>query len=217
MKTRFYIIRHGESLGNMTKTFLGHTDLDLSPLGYKQAELTADRLRDVSFDFIYSSDLIRAYNTALPHAKMRKLEVITSKELREINVGRWEGKTVDEIIALDEELFYNGWRRNFGTCTPPDGESVIKGGERLYREIKRIGDKCPGKTVLIATHAAVLRSFWAMTIGMERDRIAEELHFAGNASYSIIDYIDGELEPIIYSECDHLGDIATFVDEKIKK
>ena len=63
--TLIYIIRHGESLGNKNRKFLGHTDLDLTDLGYAQALKTAECLASVPFDRIYSSDLIRAYNTAL--------------------------------------------------------------------------------------------------------------------------------------------------------
>ena len=60
MKTKIYIIRHGHSLGNLTRTFLGHVDLDLSDLGYKQADCTADALKNEKIDIIYSSDLSRA-------------------------------------------------------------------------------------------------------------------------------------------------------------
>ena len=217
MKTRFYIVRHGESLGNMAKMFLGHTDLDLSELGYIQAQKTADKLRDVHFDYIYSSDLKRAYNTAVPNAEIRGMRIITSEELREIHVGKWEGKTVDEILLHDEDLFINGWRKNFGTATPPEGESVIAGGKRFMAEIIRIAERHPGCVILVTTHAAVLRSFWGMACGMQAKQISEELHFAGNASYSIVDYVDGKLYPIEYSICEHLGGIATFVDESVKR
>ena len=50
--TKIIFIRHGESLGNANKTFLGHTDLDLSELGYKQAEATAKHLKNEKIDVI---------------------------------------------------------------------------------------------------------------------------------------------------------------------
>ena len=97
-KTKILLVRHGQSIGNATKTILGHTDLDLSELGYKQAEVTANELKNEKIDLIFSSDLKRAYNTALFHAKMRDLEVITSKNLREVYLGAWEGQTINNII-----------------------------------------------------------------------------------------------------------------------
>ena len=76
MKTRLILIRHGESLGNSKRIILGHTDWDLSELGYRQAALAADALADRKVDAVYSSDLIRAYNTVLPMARSRGLSVI---------------------------------------------------------------------------------------------------------------------------------------------
>ena len=76
--TKLILIRHGESLGNAVRKLLGHTDLDLSPLGYQQAEAAAVALKDERIDAIYSSDLLRAYNTAVPHARLRGIDVIPS-------------------------------------------------------------------------------------------------------------------------------------------
>ena len=216
MGTRFYLVRHGESLGNMVRRFLGHTDLDLSPLGYTQADLCAEALSDVHFDYIYSSDLIRAYNTALPHAKLRNMEIITSESLREIFVGRWEGKSVEEILATDEDLFINGWRRNFGLTTPPEGESVLAGGHRFLNELRRIALSHPDSVILVNSHAAVIRSFWSIIMGLQPSEFAEGLHFAGNASFSIVDFENDKFTPIEYSNSQHLGDLATYVDERIK-
>ena len=68
LKTKIYFIRHGESLGNAARKILGHTDLDLSELGYRQAFATAEHLKDIHIDVIYSSDLMRAMHTAEPNA-----------------------------------------------------------------------------------------------------------------------------------------------------
>jgi broad specificity phosphatase PhoE len=78
--TRIYVIRHGESVGNLHRICLGHTDLDITELGVKQAEKTAEALSGVDFAAIYASDLIRAVHTAEPHAKMRGLDVHTSED-----------------------------------------------------------------------------------------------------------------------------------------
>ena len=82
-KTRLFLVRHGESIGNAQRCFLGHTDLDLTEYGYRQAKCTADFLSDIRIDEVYSSSLIRAYNTALPNAAMRSLTVKRSDMLRE--------------------------------------------------------------------------------------------------------------------------------------
>ena len=97
--THIFLVRHGQSIGNEKREFLGHTDKDLSSLGYEQAARTAEFLAYEDIDVVYSSDLIRAYNTAIPHADMRNLKVIPEKALREIFAGKWEGMRVEDIIS----------------------------------------------------------------------------------------------------------------------
>lgn len=207
--TTVYLLRHGHSLGNLTKTFLGHTDLDLSELGYKQAKCTSEALSNVKFDKIYSSDLLRAYNTAEFVAESTQIPIITSKNLREVYAGDWEGKKVDEIIdKWGREVFYDRWVNDFGNFILPGGESIKAAGERIFAEIKQICIENPGKTILISTHAAVLRSFWAKINHISLDDICSKLPFATNASYSIVKFINGEFVPIYYSIDDHLKEIG---------
>ena len=49
-KIKIILVRHGQSIGNQTRVFLGHTDLDLSELGYKQANATAEYLKNEKID-----------------------------------------------------------------------------------------------------------------------------------------------------------------------
>ena len=208
-KTKIILVRHGQSLGNATKTILGHTDLDMSEHGYKQALATAEYLKTEKIDVIYSSDLKRALNTAIPHAKMRNLEVITSKNLREIYVGAWENMKTDDILSKwGREVFENEWLGNFGLFTFPEGESIINGGKRFFDEVRRICIENKGKTVLIAAHAAVIRSFWGIISGILPENLANELPFSTNASYSIA-YFDGNnFIPMEYSCDNHLSEVG---------
>ena len=207
--TKLIVLRHGESIGNAERKILGHTDLDLSPLGYLQAEATAKYLRNEKIDKIYSSDLLRAYNTAVPHAKIRNLEIIKSEKLREAYVGDWEGLNLEQITEKwGRESLYVAWKKNFGTFVFPHGESVKDAGERFYKEIMHISTENIGKTVLIAAHAAVIRGFWSIISGISWKDIVKSFDFPSNASYSIV-YFDGErLIPESYSNDAHLVDIG---------
>ena len=208
-RTKIIIVRHGQSLGNATKTILGHTDLDLSDLGYKQAEVTANQLKNEKIDLIYSSDLKRAYNTAYFHAKMRDLEVITSKNLREVYLGAWEGQTIDNIIAKwGREAVERDWLGNFGCFTFPAGEAIMDAGRRFFDEIYRISSENAGKTVLVAAHAAVIRAFWSIISDIAPEDIVEKLPFASNASYSICYYENGKIIPSEYSIDEHLSEVG---------
>ena len=204
-KTLIYLVRHGESLGNAKRIYLGHTDLDLSERGYAQAEATAKHLADVKIEAVYSSDLKRAHNTALPHAKLRGLFVTDSENLRELNIGAWEGKVVDDLISEHYDEFVIGWQQNFGTFTLPGGEKVMDGAERFYREVLKIARENVGKTVLIASHAAVIRAFWGKISGIAPEKMGTDTRFPTNASYTTVIYDGERLIPRDYSVDSHFN------------
>ena len=144
--TRLVFIRHGESLGNLQRRFLGHTDWDLTERGYKQAECTAKYLENTHFDAIYSSDLMRAYNTVVPIAKKRGMDIIKEVALREISAGKWEGMGYDEIQMVYPEG-HKTWMEDLGSAVCPDGESVVDLQTRVNAAIERIVAENKGKTV----------------------------------------------------------------------
>ena len=207
-KTNFYLVRHGESIGNAKSLILGHTNLDLSEHGYKQAQATADYLADQKIDEIYSSDLLRAYNTALPHAKIRGLEVKTSENLREMYIGDWENLTVSFVREKYGDMYDKDWHGGFGTFTFPNGESTMGAGKRFRDEMAKIAEENEGKTVLVAAHAAVIRAFWGIISEIAPEDIATTLPFPTNASYSLLEYENEKFTPKNYS-CDaHLADVG---------
>ena len=200
--TKIIFIRHGESLANARHIYLGHTDWDLSPLGYEQAEGAAEILSDVKIDKIYSSDLIRAYNTALPHAKRRNLEVIKCKGLREIYLGEWECREVAKLEEEYPEQFLVGWHKNFGTCKVPGGESVPELAERIYRTTIDIARENDGKTLLFGCHAAAIRSFWGKVTNTKPEDVCEMIPFPKNASFTVVEFDGEKINPIVYGTDD---------------
>ena len=208
-KTRFYLIRHGESIGNRYKIILGHTDLDLTEQGYEQAKRTAEELSDVDFDAVYSSDLMRAYNTAAPHAALRNMEIIPDKNLREIYVGDWENTSRDKIRELFGDMYDKGFVDSFGVFKFPGGESTQEAADRMYEEIELIAKKEQGKTVLLASHAAAIRAFFGKIMKINPEDIASTIPFPSNASYSTFEYENGVFTPLEYSVDGHLAELFT--------
>ena len=209
MSTRFIIVRHGQSIGNAKRVLLGHTNWDLSELGYLQAEATARALSSRRIDAVYSSDLLRAYNTVRPCARARGIEVIPDECLREQFIGEWEGKSVQEITEAYGELFTHSWVHEFGTFRAPSGESIPELGERIERALLRIGAENPDRTVLIGCHAAAIRALFGRIKGIAPEELAGALPFPDNASYSEVDYEDGKLTPVSFSNSEHLRDMMT--------
>ena len=207
-KTKIYFIRHGQSIGNLQMRFLGWTDLDLTELGYAQAKATADKLSDVHFDAVYSSSLIRAYNTAKPHADQRNLDVISSDNLRESFCGDWENMICSDIEKQYGELYTIDWPKKFGIFAFPGGESIVDAGSRFYAEVLELARKNLGGTILVVSHAAVIRMFWAMISRIAPEEVAEKIPFATNASFSVAEYDGENFTPLLYSEDDHLSTVG---------
>lgn len=209
--TRIYLIRHGESVGNLHRICLGHTDLDLTDLGREQAKKTAEALSEIDFAAIYSSDLQRAVHTAEPHAQKRGKTVAKSEFFRELYFGDWENASVLYLKEHHHEEFVIGWRQNFGTFTAPNGESVVDMAERMAAGLKNIVCEHVGENILVASHAAAIRALWGKISGLEPHEWADAYPFPTNASYSVIEYDKGVLRPVSYSNDSHLGELVTFI------
>lgn len=203
--TEIILIRHGESLANAQRIYLGQTDWDLSARGKEQALIAAEHLRERQIDAIYSSDLIRAYNTALPHSEIHGLPITTSRELREINIGKWEGMKIEDMERAWPKEFCVDWLQNFGTCQVPGGESVPHLAERIYNEIFRISRENEGKTVVIACHAAAIRAFWGKVTGTPPEHVAAKIPFPTNASCTTVFFNGERLTPGQYSDDHYLA------------
>ena len=209
MKTKIILQRHGESMANATHVYAGHSDFPLSELGMEQALLAAKALQGERIDAIYSSDLQRAVQTALPHAELHGLKINKSTGLREIYLGEWEAKSSGFLKSNYpyEAVFI--WKNYFGLFKAPGGESAPDAGERFCNELLRIARENIGKTVLVTAHAAVIRLSYARLLGCDHHEISAKLPFPTNASFSIL-YFDGErFFPDKYSLDEHVKDFAS--------
>ena len=214
--TRLVITRHGQSIANAEYRFAGHSDFDLSDIGRAQAQLTAEYIcSNEKIDIIYSSDLARAYNTALPVAKKLGLEIIPTTELREIFAGEWEGRTTAEL-SVEYQKDFDVWKNDYAHSRCTGGESTAEVYDRVVATVKGLAEQHNGKTLLISTHATVVRALCAHSLGLTADRTGE-IPFTHNASVNIFTYEDGKLIPEKTNIIDHLGDIVTGVHKSFNK
>lgn len=106
------LIRHAQSKGNKENVVQGQTDEGLSDLGKIQAEALANFFQKGDFTVIYSSDLGRAEQTAIPTAKKFGLKIFKDPDLREAHFGIWEGLTYDEVKEKYSKE-YTAWHQNY--------------------------------------------------------------------------------------------------------
>ena len=194
-------------MGNLNGTFLGWTDLPLSPLGFEQAEKTAEYLSSYKIDKIYSSDLLRAYGTGLALSKKMNVEVIKEKRFREIFVGLWENRRFSDL-EIEFPNTYGVWKSDIGLSYADEGESVAGMQKRVLEAVLEIAKNNDGKTVAIFTHATVIRALFCHAEGKDLSNM-KNVPWASNASVSELCYDNGKFEVLNYSLDSFLGDMKT--------
>jgi len=185
--------------------FQGQTDIPLSELGRRQAELLGRRLSAEKFDGFFSSDLNRAVETAKIISRYHGLDVVTMSELREMNFGFWEGMTFSEIKKAFGEEFDKWWEKPLSTRIP-GGESLSEMVERSVSAVRRIVKSHPDGNLVVVTHGGAIRSIVGSIIGMDLNkywRLRQD-----NACLNIIDFPEWEKGILtLLNDCSHLENI----------
>ncbi|MDR1766209.1 MAG: histidine phosphatase family protein [Lachnospiraceae bacterium] len=156
--TDIYLVRHGESYGNLYSRLNGIWDAGLTKRGEYQASLVADRFRATPLDIIYSSPLQRARSTAQAIADAKGMTVTVVDDLHEQNMGCFESLSWHEARALYPEE-HIAWMadRHYYPC--PGGESEHEAGLRLKGALERLAAGLPDGSFLAVTHAVALNGF----------------------------------------------------------
>lgn len=164
--TRLYLIRHGQVANFAEGTYNGHNDVDISELGVRQMEAVAARLKDEKLAGIYCSDLIRTKRGAEIIAAEHGLTSKSHHTLRELNIGLWEGLTLEEIEkrfpgTLDE------WRKKMIDHRIPEGESVRDLAGRVIPALKEILGANHGENIVLVAHGGVNRVILADAMNLD--------------------------------------------------
>lgn len=190
----FYLIRHGQTEWNLIGKYQGSTDVPLSPLGVRQAELAARWFDTVELDAIFSSPLSRAKVTAQKLADRKQMAIRLVPEFQEICFGKWEGLTYEEIESKwpgAVEKMYN----EPDALHIEDGETFQEVEDRTMKGIQDIIRMGDNKTYAIVSHGAAIRTILCGMLGLP---IRMSWHFCqGNANISRIDYY-GERQSWLY-------------------
>ena len=154
--TRICFIRHGETDWNIELRLQGQTDLALNARGEVQAAAVGHRFLGLSADALYSSDLLRARQTALPISAVLNLPIILLSELRERHFGRCEGMTLEEIAIRYAEDALAFERRDPDYAPLGGGESRRQHQERILECVDRLVREHERQTLVVVTHGGAL-------------------------------------------------------------
>lgn len=150
------LARHGQTDDNREPLrFQGWRDTPLNDTGRRQAVELAERLSNDRIVSLWSSDLIRASETAEIVGARLGLEVKLDPRLREANRGRWEGRCFHDVASEEPEL-YAAWMRAGSDWRFPDGESLEEQQQRVHECIDELRSGCE-LPVLVVCHGGSIR------------------------------------------------------------
>ena len=150
MNRELILVRHGETVHNVNRITQGWSDSDLSERGREQVLRLAGRLKEHKPTALYSSPLGRAMSTAQAIADATGLEIVPLDDLREMNYGRWEGRSFMDIRVEDEDV-YRRWIAE-EDCPCPGGESHADVRRRMQRAFETVNSE---RAVLVAHGTAI--------------------------------------------------------------
>ncbi|MCE1255031.1 MAG: histidine phosphatase family protein [Anaerolineae bacterium] len=171
--TELWLVRHGQTNWNVEKRYQGQSDIPLNAKGIEEASLLGRNIEHERFAAIYSSDLIRARQTAEILAKERNMLVNTDVRLREFFHGRWEGRVVNDVRAdyadqNDEEFKLTQLR-------PPGGERIFDLANRFQAALNDITLLFPGEKVLVVTHGLAIATLVCMKNGLPFNEVYSQI------------------------------------------
>jgi broad specificity phosphatase PhoE len=165
------------------------TDPGLSAEGYREAKLAGERLADQPLAAVYSSPLLRARETAEAVAQPHGLPVQLVADLQEIDVGRWEGRSWQEISQTEPDD-YAQFMTDATTFGYPEGENMIQLLDRIQPAFERLMGENLGKRIAIVGHNVVCRVFIAHLLAIPLAEARRVSHH--NCGISVLKYRDGQ-------------------------
>ena len=162
------LVRHGETEWNVQRRYQGQSDVPLSDLGRRQAELVAERLVDEKIDAVYASDLKRAWETAQAIAEKNSLDVFSEPRLRELKFGILEGLTFDEAQERYPEMI-EAWMEDFNN-TPEGAETIDLFNARIVALLDELKSKHDEQVVLLVGHGGSLSEILRVVLELSPEK-----------------------------------------------
>lgn len=181
---KIYLIRHGRQCSKLCNVNVG-----LCEEGFRQADLVGQRLSGIHMDAVYSSDLLRAVQTAETANRIWKAPHTILPALREISFGEMEGLS-DDVIAerfADFKIRQNAMLEEFAYPGGECASDVIARAMPVLREIAVNG----GKHVAVVTHGGVIHCLVAAILGINLAKLRLFGNSLENGSITELGYQPG--------------------------
>lgn len=195
-----WLVRHGETTANAAGVWQGQGSVGLSERGREQAAVVGERLRRIAFDLVVASDLERTRQTAAGAG----LEPEFDPLWREMDIGRWEGLTREEVVArYGDEL----------RALASGEETAAGGGETWGTFCRRVdaafeclgGRLRPGQRALVVTHGGAIHTLAAGLLRFRERGRPWPVEHGENTSLTVLVSEGGPWQVRTLNDAAHLG------------
>lgn len=182
-----YLYRHVETNWNIDDRVTGqleNIEIYFTERGYQQIEDLSEKLRENQVEVVYASDLNRAIETAMLANKNLNLPLFYSKEIRGLNMGKYQGLLREDFVTKDEvrACFTNH------DLVIAGGESVNALNKRIINFIKKICSESEYKKIAIISHRAAISNLRAYLMNDKYVRTNKCVLLYNNNNLSVLDY-----------------------------
>ena len=203
MTLNIYFLRHGETEASKTGGFCGTSDVELTPEGMMMAKDFAVAYQSVPWKAIFCSPMRRTIATAKPLCEVVGMEMQLRDGLKEIDFGKWEGKTPAEVNREYHDEYVR-WQSEPGWNAPPDGERAIDIARRSSEVIEEIETNYPDGNVLVVAHKATIRIMLCSLLGIDVGRYRDRIHMPV-AAVSVLEFCQQGPRLLKLSDRSHLN------------
>lgn len=200
MSVTLYFLRHGQTEYSRNNFFCGAIDPELTPDGLEMAQAFAAAYSSTPWMAIFSSPMRRTIATAKPLSEAIGIQPEVRDGLKEINYGKWEGKT-PETVNLEFHDDYIRWLADPAWYAPTGGEMAVAIASRATQVIEEIKQRYSSGNVLIVAHKATIRIMLCTLLGIDVGRFRYRLG-CPVGSVSIVEF--GSQGPLLKALADRL-------------
>jgi broad specificity phosphatase PhoE len=199
-----FLVRHGETEYNAKGIYQGHTPVPLSERGRQQSALVAERLASIRPHVLYSSDIVRAQETAAIIGQRLGMPLRLRDGLREWHLGAWAGKPIEAFVRHLQAIGAHPV-----TYVPEGGESQVQTQTRMVAQMQELARQHAGETLVCVSHGKAIDLFVRHVLGL--DVMQEPPYRIANTSVSVFHCWNGVWEIVTLNEVRHLEALAEFV------
>jgi broad specificity phosphatase PhoE len=164
------LVRHGSIEDKYRRQYIGSTDVPLSAKGFSEAEAIGKYISGIDCDHIFASPMLRVRQTLETALAPEKLDFVEYLEnLREIDFGKWERKTFEEINEEYPGEVHNWTRPANGFCFP-DGSNLEEFHNGI-NDFKKTLLESPGSRIMVFAHGGVILSLICNVLGIDKDKM----------------------------------------------